>query len=391
MKRPLFWLFFGILGRALAQTLCQHALFLEPRHESLSVAEIVQCENPRTTAAADAVRVYVPQAAMDQVEAAMESPGGAPVRLILEKANEPDVYKLADSIRPGITHFQVRYTLPASQTFTGRVLGPVPVRIVSTADVTLSGRNIRFLSTEPRSQANLYELVNTAPGEFFEVSMDGSTGEKGPAQQPTRGSPRIFRKLSLLLALPLSLLCIGGVLLYRRPSTSRLDHGLLVSLVGVLFALLIITKDVIDVHFAAIGDKAPNFSLRTDDGRSISRDNFGGKLLILNFWASWCPPCLVEMPSLSQFASELSRDGVVVVAVSIDENERAYRQSLRRQEPVFLTTRDPGSDLAAEFGTFKIPETYVIDDTGRILQKFVNTRNWMDPSIRNEIRQYVGR
>jgi cytochrome c biogenesis protein CcmG/thiol:disulfide interchange protein DsbE len=391
MSRLSLWLFFGMLGRALPQSLCQHALFLEPSRDSLGVTELFHCDNHRTTAAVDDIRVYVPRVGMDLAEAVVERPGNAPARLPLDETTEPDIYKLADSIRPGITRFQVRYALPAAHTFTGRVFAPAPVRLVSSGGVMLSGKNVRFLSREPRSQANLYELVSAAHGESFEVSIDGSADEASPAQEPKRGPARVFGNLSVLLALPISLLCIGSTLLYRRPSTGRLDQGLLVSFVGVLLALLVVTKDAIKVHFAVVGEKAPNFALRTDNGRKINRNSFGGKLLVLNFWATWCQPCLVEMPSLNQFASELSKDGVVVVAVSIDENERAYRGFIAGQKPRFLTARDPASDLAAEFGTFKVPETYVIDETGRVLQKYVNTQNWMDPSIHSEIRRFVDR
>jgi peroxiredoxin len=95
------------------------------------------------------------------------------------------------------------------------------------------------------------------------------------------------------------------------------------------------------------------------------------------------------MPSLKQFASEMEPEGVVVVAVSIDESEQEYRTFLNRLQPRFLTSRDAEGELASEFGTFKVPETYVIDRTGRVLQKYVNSQDWMDQAIRKEMRWFL--
>jgi cytochrome c biogenesis protein CcmG, thiol:disulfide interchange protein DsbE len=135
-----------------------------------------------------------------------------------------------------------------------------------------------------------------------------------------------------------------------------------------------------------VADKAPDFSVITDDGRNISRDNFGGKLLVINFWATWCPPCVYEMPSLKEFARTLQPNGVVVLAVSFDEQVGPYRKFLDRLQPPFLITRAGGRELAAAFGTFKIPETYILDRSGRVLRKYIDARDWMDAAILTDIR-----
>ncbi len=67
------------------------------------------------------------------------------------------------------------------------------------------------------------------------------------------------------------------------------------------------------------GESAPDFSLTTENGRTVSLNNFGGKVLLLNFWASWCPPCVEETPSLSELAREFGPKGLVVLAVSVDD------------------------------------------------------------------------
>ena len=88
----------------------------------------------------------------------------------------------------------------------------------------------------------------------------------------------------------------------------------------------------------SVGDTAPDFSITADNGRAITRANFGGKLLVLNFWATWCPPCVEEVPSLDQFAKQMAGSGVVVLGVSVDKDRKLYRAFLDR-EPRFVRDR----------------------------------------------------
>ncbi len=129
------------------------------------------------------------------------------------------------------------------------------------------------------------------------------------------------------------------------------------------------------------GDKAPDFQITSDSGRAISRSNFGGRLLVLNFWATWCPPCIEEMPSLDQFQRRFANAGVVVAGVSVDTNEGAYRELLRKTNVAFLTARDPEARISSSYGTFKFPETYIIDNQGKVLRKIIGPTNWMDPEM----------
>jgi thiol-disulfide isomerase/thioredoxin len=127
------------------------------------------------------------------------------------------------------------------------------------------------------------------------------------------------------------------------------------------------------------GDSAPGFTITADNGRAVSLPGFGGKILVLNFWATWCPPCVEETPSLSRFAQEFGPKGVVVLGVSVDRSEQAYKAFLNRFKPAFLTARD--SELHEKFGTFMYPETYIIDAQGKVLQKLAEPADWMNPKL----------
>lgn len=132
------------------------------------------------------------------------------------------------------------------------------------------------------------------------------------------------------------------------------------------------------------GGRAPEFSITTDQGQRVTPDSFGGKVLVLNFWATWCSPCVQEIPSLNEFQKKFAKSGVVVVAVSIDKNPQKYRAFLSRIHVSFDTVRDPTAAISAKYGTFQYPETYIIKD-GRVMRKFANAEDWGS----DEITQYV--
>jgi cytochrome c biogenesis protein CcmG, thiol:disulfide interchange protein DsbE len=130
------------------------------------------------------------------------------------------------------------------------------------------------------------------------------------------------------------------------------------------------------------GGAAPQFSITTDEGQRVTPTSFGGKVLVLNFWATWCAPCVQEIPSLNEFQKRFANSGVL--AVSMDKNPSKYRAFLDRIHVSFETARDPNADISAEYGTFQYPESYIIKD-GHIMRKFGNAADW----TRDDITQYV--
>jgi cytochrome c biogenesis protein CcmG, thiol:disulfide interchange protein DsbE len=138
-------------------------------------------------------------------------------------------------------------------------------------------------------------------------------------------------------------------------------------------------------HIVEAGDSAPGFSLVTDSGRKITRSDFGGKVLVLNFWATWCPPCIEEIPTLDAMQKQLASRGVVVLAVSVDKNEQGYKQFLNRAKVSFQTARDAKADLSSLYGTFKYPETYIINKDGKVVAKLISNQDWTKPEIIRQI------
>jgi cytochrome c biogenesis protein CcmG, thiol:disulfide interchange protein DsbE len=161
-------------------------------------------------------------------------------------------------------------------------------------------------------------------------------------------------------------------------------------LIGVLtVALIFVVYDSIRDRNVVVGDTAPNFQVTTASGKTLTRSDFGGKVLVLNFWATWCPPCVEEFPSLNQFQKQMAGTGVVVLGVSVDKNERLYEQFLKRNGVAFETARNPEANIPAEYGTFKYPETYVIDANGKVRQKLIGGVDWTDPNVVSSIRSLL--
>ena len=132
-------------------------------------------------------------------------------------------------------------------------------------------------------------------------------------------------------------------------------------------------------HPPRIGSTAPGFTI-TDSQRTVKLSDFQGKPVLLNFWASWCVPCVEEMPSLVQLQKQLG-DKVIIVAVSEDSDDKPYQQFLRQHNVDLLTVRDSQQKTSEVYGTFKFPETYVIDRNGKILRKFIGAQEWTSPDI----------
>src|SRR5690349_20203129 len=160
---------------------------------------------------------------------------------------------------------------------------------------------------------------------------------------------------------------------------SNIDRNRRVAIVLLLVTFVYTIYAAIHERVVVAGDTAPEFTITADNGRTVSVPNFGGKLLVLNFWASWCPPCVQETPSLSQFAQQYANKGVVVLAVSVDKDEKAYRGFLQKFKPAFLTARD--AKIHEDYGTFMYPETYIIDTQGRVVRKIAEAADWTDPSV----------
>jgi cytochrome c biogenesis protein CcmG, thiol:disulfide interchange protein DsbE len=169
----------------------------------------------------------------------------------------------------------------------------------------------------------------------------------------------------------------------------KIERILQVSIAALLGVFVYVLFVSLHEHIVEVGDTAPDFSIQADNGRTISARDFGGKLLVLNFWATWCPPCIEEIPSLDRFQQTFANSGVVVLGVSVDKDEKTYKRFLSRARVSFMTARDPENKINAEYGTFIFPETYIINSAGKVVMKVINTRDWTDEEMVNDVKSLL--
>jgi cytochrome c biogenesis protein CcmG/thiol:disulfide interchange protein DsbE len=131
---------------------------------------------------------------------------------------------------------------------------------------------------------------------------------------------------------------------------------------------------------AHIGTTAPDFTVQDSD-RKITLSDYHGQIIVLNFWASWCQPCVEELPSLENLQQRMRGRGVKILAISIDEDDSAYHQFLKDNRVELLSVRDGSKKSNGLYGTVKVPETYIIDQRGVIRRKFIGAVDWNQAEI----------
>ena len=129
-----------------------------------------------------------------------------------------------------------------------------------------------------------------------------------------------------------------------------------------------------------VGSPAKEFTV-ADSDHSVSLNQYRGQVVLVNFWATWCPPCVEELPSLMMLQERMKGRGVVVVGVSIDVDGDAYHRFLKLHNINFVTVRDPEQKVASMYGTSGWPETYIIDRQGVLRRKFVGPVDWNAPDV----------
>ena len=138
-----------------------------------------------------------------------------------------------------------------------------------------------------------------------------------------------------------------------------------------------------------VNSKAPDFSLKDAHGRSLSLSSLRGKVVLINFWATWCPPCKAEMPSMNRLYNEIRNRGFEIVAISTDNSLSTIRDFLARNRIDFPVLFDETKSVTRQYHVFSMPTTFLIDRSGMIVEKFYGEEDWTDPVIRKKIERLL--
>ena len=172
----------------------------------------------------------------------------------------------------------------------------------------------------------------------------------------------------------------------------------IIVLIVILFGILILlqTKDSFYNPSSGPGPEkglpAPNFSLPGLDGQMVSLADYRGKVVLLNIWATWCPPCLEEMPSMEKLYQELKGEGFEILAVSIDESgAQDVLPFMKKHKLSFPALTDSKGAIKNLYQTTGVPESFIIDKDGILVEKVIGPRNWAIPETLRFFRNLIRR
>ncbi|QUL53501.1 redoxin domain-containing protein [Paenibacillus tritici] len=137
------------------------------------------------------------------------------------------------------------------------------------------------------------------------------------------------------------------------------------------------------------GELAPDFTLLTTDGEGLSLSDYRGKRVIVNLWATWCSPCIAEMPHLQSFYSDYQDEGLELIAINLTESEAKQEdihQFIDKYQLTFPIVFDKGSEVADLYQVTTIPTTFILNSKGEIEQKIVGPMTY---EIIEELMQQV--
>ena len=163
---------------------------------------------------------------------------------------------------------------------------------------------------------------------------------------------------------------IGGTAV--RPGAARLPRSYYAAAAIAPFLVLALWGTILLVRpgapvLARIGDPAPSFALADLDGNPISLADLRGRPVIVNFWASWCGPCVDEFPMLRAAAVAHERDGLAIVGIVFQDRSEAAREFLARMGATWPAAMDPGTAVATRFGIVWPPDSFFIDRDGVVV------------------------
>lgn len=139
-----------------------------------------------------------------------------------------------------------------------------------------------------------------------------------------------------------------------------------------------------------IGKEAPDFTLKDMADADVTLASFKGKVIVMNFWATWCKPCKKEMPSLNELYNTYKDEGVVVLGISIDRSKKPILKFLKKTTVDFPILLDAQLIVKDElYKVFSLPTTFIIDRSGILEEYYRGEMNWMDPEIITLIKGYL--
>ncbi len=137
-------------------------------------------------------------------------------------------------------------------------------------------------------------------------------------------------------------------------------------------------------------EEAPAFTTVDAAGNKVTSEDYRGKVVLLNFWATWCPPCRLEMPDMERLYQEFRERGLEVVAVNFMETAEEVKTFAEEQKLTYPMLLDPRSEIAGQYGVMRLPETVLIGREGQVLGKSIGFKAWYKDDVRELMAAMLG-
>jgi len=161
---------------------------------------------------------------------------------------------------------------------------------------------------------------------------------------------------------------------------------IILTITGVLILLLLNRNrsydESVKIVPIAVGLPAPDFTLPDINGKMISLSDYSGKVVLVNIWATWCPSCVDEMPSMEKLYQKLKGENFEILAVSIDSlGLNAVAPFMKKHKLTFPALIDSEGTISIAYRTTGVPESFIIDKDGRLVKKIIGALDWTSPGV----------
>jgi peroxiredoxin len=163
-----------------------------------------------------------------------------------------------------------------------------------------------------------------------------------------------------------------------------------VGVMGFLASREAIGRQVRSDSAALVGKPLPGFRLEDQSGTQVTNREVEGKVVLLNFWATWCPPCRLEMPSMERLYGEFRDQGLEIVAVNFMESGEQVRAFAEEQKLTYPMLLDKEAEIAGRYGVMRLPVSVLIGREGEVIAKAIGFKDWYKDDIRELVAALLG-
>jgi peroxiredoxin len=184
---------------------------------------------------------------------------------------------------------------------------------------------------------------------------------------------------------------------YPELKRKKLDHRAIILIVLAVIVMVVLfslgqNNSYLKFSLLETGRPAPNFTLPGLDGKMVSLSDYQGHVVLLNIWATWCLPCVDEMPSMEALYQELKDEKFEILAISIDEMAtEAVAPFMKKNNLSFPALLDPEGTIKSVYQITGVPESFIINRQGILVEKIIGPRNWADPAAVGYLRDLTRR